>query len=150
MASPRCASSLSYTSASSGTERRLIFDMLSFSSASSASFALSILFISTLTLAQANTAFVPAASTFYIPETETQFSVNVANDSSDVYLYFSSPADSWVGVGFGTHMRDSLMLIMYPDADGTSTYKFSNHSRICPSANAFRCDRVPTYRQKRR
>ena len=64
---------------------------------------------------------VPAASTFYLPETETQFSVNIANDSSDVYFYFASPAYSWVGVGFGGQMENSLMLIMYPNADGDST-----------------------------
>lgn len=70
-------------------------------------------------LAQSNT-FVPAASTFYLEKTETQFSVNIANDSSDVYFHFASPAYSWVGVGFGAKMEDSLMLIMYPDANGDS------------------------------
>lgn len=64
---------------------------------------------------------VPAASTFYLPGTGTQFSVNVANDSSDVYFYFASPAYSWVGVGFGRQMENSLMLIMYPNADGNSS-----------------------------
>ncbi|KAF9701547.1 hypothetical protein EKO04_000976 [Ascochyta lentis] len=61
---------------------------------------------------------VPVAATFYLQETETQFSVNIANDSSDVYFYFASPAYSWVGVGFGRQMEDSLMLILYPSADG--------------------------------
>jgi hypothetical protein len=77
--------------------------------------------ISASAQAQSNTTFVPAASTFYITETETQFSVNIANDSSDVYFYFASPAYSWMGVGFGAQMENSLMLIMYPDADGNST-----------------------------
>jgi hypothetical protein len=72
---------------------------------------------------QNDTISVPAASTFYVPETETQFSVNIANDSSDVYFYFASPAYSWVGVGFGGQMKDSLMLIMYPDADGNGTFE---------------------------
>lgn len=63
-----------------------------------------------------------AASTLFITETETQFSVNIANDSSDVYLYFTSPAYSWVGVGFGSKMENSLMFIMYPNADGDSTF----------------------------
>ncbi|KAJ4359026.1 hypothetical protein N0V95_002562 [Ascochyta clinopodiicola] len=72
------------------------------------------------TVAQAlnESVIVPAASTFYLQETETQFSVNIANDSSDVYFYFASPAYSWVGVGFGRQMENSLMLIMYPDANG--------------------------------
>jgi hypothetical protein len=61
-----------------------------------------------------------SASTFYLAETETQFSVNIANDSSDVFIYFTSPAYSWVGVGFGDGMANSLMLIMYPSKDGNS------------------------------
>ncbi|KAF1849144.1 iron reductase domain protein [Cucurbitaria berberidis CBS 394.84] len=61
-----------------------------------------------------------AASTFFLSETETQFSVNIANDSSDVFIYFTSPAYSWVGVGFGAKMENSLMFIMYPDADGNN------------------------------
>lgn len=62
-----------------------------------------------------------AASTFFLPETETQFSLNIANDSSDVFIYFASPAYSWVGVGFGSKMQNSLMLIMYSNAHGDST-----------------------------
>lgn len=90
--------------------------------ASLIAFACSVFSFSTFAQAQNNTTFVPAASTFYVPETETQFSVNIANDSSDVYLYFASPAYSWVGVGFGEQMENSLMLIMYSDADGNSTF----------------------------
>lgn len=63
-----------------------------------------------------------SASTFYLAETETQFSVNIANDSSDVFIYFTSPAYSWVGVGFGEGMANSFMLIMYPSKDGNSTH----------------------------
>ena len=60
------------------------------------------------------------ASTFYLEQTETQFSISLANNSSDVYIYFTSPAYSWVGVGFGESMKNSLMLIMYPNAKGDS------------------------------
>ncbi|KAH6644330.1 hypothetical protein C7974DRAFT_430193 [Boeremia exigua] len=66
----------------------------------------------------ASSSFVPAASTFYLPDTETQFSVNIASDSRDLYFYFASPAYSWVGVGFGAQMENSLMLVMYPDGNG--------------------------------
>jgi hypothetical protein len=55
-----------------------------------------------------------SASTFFLTETETQFSINVANNSNDVFIYFTSPAYSWVGVGFGAKMESSLMFIMYP------------------------------------
>lgn len=96
--------------------------MFSFRPALSVAFALSVSSIFTLAQAQNNTTFVPAASTFYIPETETQFSVNVANDSSDVYFYLASPAYSWVGVGFGAQMENSFMLIMYPDTDSNSKF----------------------------
>ncbi|KAF9736896.1 hypothetical protein PMIN04_000574 [Paraphaeosphaeria minitans] len=60
----------------------------------------------------------PAASTFYLDKTETQFSLSLANDSADVYIYFASPAYSWVAVGFGASMENSLMLVMYADARG--------------------------------
>ncbi|KAF3036592.1 hypothetical protein E8E12_007455 [Didymella heteroderae] len=94
--------------------------MFNLKPASLIAIALSFSSIFTFAQVQNNTTFVPAASTFYIPETETQFSVNIANDSSDVYFYFASPAYSWVGVGFGRQMENSLMLIMYPDADGNN------------------------------
>ena len=74
-----------------------------------------------LVLSQNTTANITAASTFYLDQTETQFSVNIANDSDDVFIYFTSPAYSWVGVGFGEKMEGSLMLIMYPNANGDST-----------------------------
>ncbi|KAF2867456.1 hypothetical protein BDV95DRAFT_598122 [Massariosphaeria phaeospora] len=65
----------------------------------------------------------PAASTFFLEETETQFSVNIANDTKDtkdVYIYFTSPAYSWVGVGFGETMEDSLMFILYLNREGNN------------------------------
>ncbi|KAF2438375.1 iron reductase domain protein [Karstenula rhodostoma CBS 690.94] len=60
----------------------------------------------------------PAAATFYLDQTETQFSLSLANDSSDVFIYFASPAYSWVAVGFGESMENSLMLVMYANAKG--------------------------------
>jgi len=73
--------------------------------------------------AQNVTAPVPA-STFWHEGTKTQFSVNVANDSSDIFIYFASPAYSWVGFGFGQKMEHSLMLIMYPNDKGNSMFPF--------------------------
>ncbi|KAF1838192.1 CBD9-like protein, partial [Decorospora gaudefroyi] len=72
----------------------------------------------TLVSAQNSTTNITAASTFYLEKTETQFSVNIADDSNDVFIYFTSPAYSWVGMGFGERMEGSLMLIMYPNAEG--------------------------------
>jgi hypothetical protein len=65
------------------------------------------------TYAQNSSIPTPSASTFYLTETETQFSLNVANASDDVHFYFASPAYSWVAVGFGQEMENSLMLVMY-------------------------------------
>ncbi|KAF2134777.1 iron reductase domain protein [Dothidotthia symphoricarpi CBS 119687] len=81
-------------------------------------------FLSTLVQAQnttaQNTTASVSASTFFLEETETQFSLNIANDSDDVFVYFTSPAYSWVGVGFGDKMEDSLMFVMYPNEEGDS------------------------------
>ena len=60
------------------------------------------------------------ASTYYLPKTETQFSVNVDNATNDIFIYFTSPAYSWVGFGFGLHMENSLMFILYPSSDGNN------------------------------
>lgn len=71
-------------------------------------------------LVAAQNTTTPEASTLYISRTQTQFSLNVANDSSDIYIYFASPAYSWVGVGFGSQMENSLMFIMYQNGNGDS------------------------------
>ncbi|KAF2114089.1 hypothetical protein BDV96DRAFT_647575 [Lophiotrema nucula] len=60
----------------------------------------------------------PPASTLWIEETETQFSINLPVNSDDVLINFTSPAYSWVGVGFGEGMKDSLMFIMYLSENG--------------------------------
>ncbi|KAF2803237.1 CBD9-like protein [Mytilinidion resinicola] len=59
----------------------------------------------------------PPASTLYLSETNTTFSINLPDNSSDVYIYFSSPAFSWVAVGAGDKMANSLSFIMYPSAN---------------------------------
>ncbi|RMZ73610.1 integral membrane [Pyrenophora seminiperda CCB06] len=79
-------------------------------------------FTTSLVSAQQNTTTTntTAASTFYLDKTETQFSINIADDSDDVFIYFTSPAYSWVGVGFGSEMKDSLMIVMYQSGDGNN------------------------------
>jgi hypothetical protein len=79
--------------------------------------------------AQSTTSNVTSASTFYFDRTETQFSVNVANNSDDIFIYFASPAYSWVGVGFGPKMEGSLMFIMYPNSQGDSAF---SHPLLTP------------------
>lgn len=85
--------------------------------------------LSPLVAAQNSTIAPVSASTFWLEETGTQFSVNIANDSSDVFLYLSSPAYSWVGFGFGEKMENSLMFIMYPNAKGDSKSSTRNPRR---------------------
>lgn len=71
---------------------------------------------------QNTTTNATTASTFYLDRTETQFSINIADDSDDIFIYYASPAYSWVGVGFGEKMEGSLMFIMYPNAKSDSTH----------------------------
>jgi hypothetical protein len=59
----------------------------------------------------------PAASTLYLDNEKTTFSLNVPNNSSDVYFYFESPAESWVAMGIGDGMTGALMFIMYSSQD---------------------------------
>ena len=49
---------------------------------------------------------------------EYVFALNV-NALGDVYFHMSGPvAHCWIGVGFGSEMKDSFMLLAYPSADG--------------------------------
>ncbi|KAI7550751.1 hypothetical protein KC317_g14183, partial [Hortaea werneckii] len=48
------------------------------------------------------------------------FAVNIDSETNDVYFHMSSPSgNDWMGVGFGSKMKDSLMLIAYPSSNGT-------------------------------
>jgi hypothetical protein len=53
------------------------------------------------------------ASTFYLPQTGTIFSLNVDNSSQDITFHFSSPTKSWVAIGTGDEMGGSLIFLMY-------------------------------------
>lgn len=60
----------------------------------------------------------PKASTLYLEQADTQFSVSLARNSSDVYMHLSSPACSWIGIGFGAQMRGALMVVVYANEKG--------------------------------
>ncbi|KAH8698675.1 hypothetical protein BGW36DRAFT_396389 [Talaromyces proteolyticus] len=50
------------------------------------------------------------------------FALNLPSNSEDIYFRLSGPADySWVAVGTGSEMKDSLMFLLYADAEGTGT-----------------------------
>lgn len=53
---------------------------------------------------------------------EYVFSLNVVANG-DVYFHMSGPiaVSSWLGVGFGSEMKDSFMILAYPSADGLNT-----------------------------
>lgn len=84
------------------------------------SLVLSVLTLSPTAVRADDATFTPAASTFWLEQENIVFSINIANDSSDVYFHLSGPASSWVGIGFGSKMEDSLMVIAYPDDSGSS------------------------------
>ncbi|KAF8856696.1 hypothetical protein BDZ45DRAFT_803975 [Acephala macrosclerotiorum] len=58
----------------------------------------------------------PAASTLYTDEARATSSINLPQNSSDVYLYFLPPSYSWAVIGTGSVMEKSLMLLMYSAA----------------------------------
>jgi hypothetical protein len=70
------------------------------------------------------------ASTFYLPQTGTIFSLNVDNSSQDITFHFSSPAKSWVAIGTGDKMGGSLIFFMYFNHNSSSTSSSNNAASI--------------------
>ncbi|GIJ86385.1 hypothetical protein Asppvi_005273 [Aspergillus pseudoviridinutans] len=73
----------------------------------------------TVTLAEASA----AVSTFTLPlgsnSENYTFALNIPDNSSDVYFHLSGPTSySWVAVGTGQEMKNSLMILLYSDASG--------------------------------
>lgn len=49
------------------------------------------------------------------------FGLNVAANG-DIYFHMSGPViHTWLGIGFGSEMKDALMIIAYPSANGLNT-----------------------------
>ncbi|EAW13436.1 cytochrome and DOMON domain-containing protein [Aspergillus clavatus NRRL 1] len=64
-----------------------------------------------------------ALSTFIFPLGSNSgnytFALNLPENSSDVYFHLSGPTSySWVAVGTGDEMKNSLMVVLYSDASG--------------------------------
>lgn len=64
------------------------------------------------------------ASVFILPLNDGSenytFGINIPSNSQDLYFHLSGPARySWIAVGTGSVMKDSLMFVMYSDAHGT-------------------------------
>jgi hypothetical protein len=69
---------------------------------------------------------------FASPDTTTHpqtyiFALNIVPETGDIFFHMSAyasvqskiPAFSWMGVGFGSQMEDTFMLIAYPSSNGT-------------------------------
>ncbi|KAI9830524.1 MAG: hypothetical protein M1819_005482 [Sarea resinae] len=67
-------------------------------------------------------ATVPAASTFILKGTgdgNLTFAVNVADNSEDLYFHLSaSTGNQWVAIGAGSHMKNSLIFVVYTSKSG--------------------------------
>ncbi|KAK3938717.1 hypothetical protein QBC46DRAFT_161229 [Diplogelasinospora grovesii] len=75
--------------------------------------------ITTLTTAD-NSSSSGNVSSLYIPDSQTQFAINLPPDSDDVNIYLTSPDwYSYTAIGFGDGMAGSLMFVAYPASDGT-------------------------------
>ena len=54
------------------------------------------------------------------------FALNIPDDSADLYFHLSGPTSySWLAVGTGNEMKDSLMIVVYSSADGKSVSPFA-------------------------
>ncbi|OQD85222.1 hypothetical protein PENANT_c010G11750 [Penicillium antarcticum] len=65
-----------------------------------------------------------AASIFNLPLQQNSnftFALNIPDDSTDLYFHLSGPtAYSWVAVGTGSEMKNSLMIVLYSNAHGNN------------------------------
>lgn len=54
------------------------------------------------------------------------FAVNLAQDSQDMFIYLSGPSSaSWLAIGTGSEMKDSLIFIVYSSTDDKSLCSYS-------------------------
>lgn len=66
------------------------------------------------------------------------FALNIPDGSTDLYFHLAGPtAYSWIAVGTGSEMADSMMFVMYSNADGTSEFVQSRKYGAC------RADKFP-------
>jgi hypothetical protein len=67
----------------------------------------------------------PSASTFVLPRggSNLTFSINVDKNSNDIYFRLVANADnSWVAVGAGSEMKDTLMFVAYQAKDSKGVF----------------------------
>ncbi|KAK5171462.1 uncharacterized protein LTR77_004607 [Saxophila tyrrhenica] len=50
------------------------------------------------------------------------FALNVVADTGDIYFHMSGPVlHTWLGIGFGSSMKDAFMIVAYPSDNGLDT-----------------------------
>ncbi|KAJ5587478.1 uncharacterized protein N7459_003243 [Penicillium hispanicum] len=73
-------------------------------------------------LVSADSSSPNGASIFNLPVKQNSnytFALNIPDDSAQLYLHLSGPTDySWLAVGTGSEMKNSLMFIVYANAKG--------------------------------
>lgn len=70
-------------------------------------------------------AYAISASVFILPLGQNSpnytFALSIPENSTDIYFHLSGPADySWIAVGTGSNMKNSLMVLLYAAANGKS------------------------------
>lgn len=80
---------------------------------------------------------MPATSVFILPlgdgSQNLTFALNIPSNSDDIFFHLAGPASyAWVAVGTGREMKDSLMFLLYQNAngDGQSLLHESNRPLI--------------------
>jgi hypothetical protein len=81
--------------------------------------------IPSLASAEQNSDIQPPVSVFTLPldngSKNYTFAVNLPTNSEDIYFRLVGPlVYSWIAVGTGSEMKDSLMLLVYLDSAGSS------------------------------
>ncbi|CAK7222518.1 hypothetical protein SCUCBS95973_004868 [Sporothrix curviconia] len=72
-----------------------------------------------LSLALLAPAVAASVSNIHISQLATTIAINLPPNNNDINFYMTAPTYySWVGLGFGAQMANSLMLMAYPASDG--------------------------------
>lgn len=91
--------------------------------------------ITTFVSAQQNSDSQPPVSVFTLPldngSENYTFALNLPSNSEYVYFYLAGPtAYSWIAVGTGSEMTDSLMFLVYLNSAGSSEFLLPKKCRI--------------------
>jgi hypothetical protein len=75
-----------------------------------------------------------AVSSVFIRDVSMTFAINLNPGSNDINFFLKADAGySYVAVGIGSVMKDSLMLIAYAAADGRRKFRHRHGNLMAPS-----------------